>query len=149
MKKKKSWVFGGYFYKILSNMGQSIIFQMQIFNKHLNMTKYRNLGGNFYKIIKRTIWVKPYCMWYNFFRKPLNTKKYMSFRLKFLLGSWKDNGGQTVLPIDQNFLEILKKIQQQTICVFYKNWSIFSKTTLWVNTYCPWFKFFKRCLKRK
>ena len=90
-------------------------------------------------------------------KKLLNTKKCMSFRLKFLLDPWKNNiwdpwknnRGQSVLPLGQNLLEILKKIQQRTIFVFYKSWSNFSETTVWVNLYCRWFKFFKRCLKQK
>ena len=91
------------------------------------------------------------------FKKILDFKKYMNFKLKFLLDPWKDNiwdpwkvnRGQTVLPFGQNLLEILKKIQQWTICAFYKSWSNFSKTTVWVNPHCPQFKFFKRCLKHK
>ena len=66
-------------------MGQIVMSQMQIFNKHLNTKKYRTLGKNFYKILKKTIWVKPYCPRYNCFLKLLNTKKYISFRLTFLL----------------------------------------------------------------
>ena len=31
-------------------MGQTIMSQMQIFNKPLNTKKYGSLGGNFYKI---------------------------------------------------------------------------------------------------
>ena len=127
------------------NMGQTVMSQMQIFNKHLNTKKYRSLFGNFYKILKRTIWVKPYCPWYNVLRKLLNTTKYLSFRMKLLLDpgkddiwdTWKDNRGQTVLLLGQNFLELLKKNQQQTTSVSYKSWSIFSNMTVWVNLYCP------------
>ena len=87
-----------------------------------------------------------------FFRKLLNSKKYMSFRLKFLLDCgkgniwdpWKGNRGQTVLPFGQNFLELLKKkINSKPYVFFHKSWSIFSKTTVWINLYCPWFKFQK------
>ena len=49
------------------NMSQTVMSQMQSFNKRLNMKKYRSLGGNFCKILKKTIWVKLYCPWYNFF----------------------------------------------------------------------------------
>ena len=129
------------------NMGQTIMSQIQI-NKRLNTKKYRSLGEDVYKILKRTIWVKPYCPWV--FRKLLNTKRYMSFRLKFLLdpgkdniwNPWKDNKGETALPLGQNFLEILKKFQQWIICVLI----FFSKAIVWVNPYCLWFKLFKRCL---
>ena len=63
-----------------------------------------------------------------FLKELLNTKKYMSFRLKFLLDPWKDNIWdpwkdnriQAILPLGQNLLEILKKIQQRTIFFFIK-----------------------------
>ena len=42
----------------------------------------------------------------------------------------------------------MKNIQKRTIFVFYKSWPNFSKMTVWVNLYCPWFKFFKRYLNR-
>ena len=32
-------------------MGQTVMSQMQIFNKRLNTKKYRSLGGNFYKTL--------------------------------------------------------------------------------------------------
>ena len=48
------------FIKIL-DMAQTAMFQIQFFNKSLNTKRYMRLGGEFYKILERTIWVKPYC----------------------------------------------------------------------------------------
>ena len=31
----------------------------------------------------------------------------------------------------------------QTICEFGKDWSKFTKWTLWINPYCPWLKIFQ------
>ena len=31
----------------------------------------------------------------------------------------------------------------QTICEFDKDWSKFTKWTIWINTYCPCLEFFK------
>ena len=83
------------------NMGQAVMFQIQFFNERLNTEKYPDwkkntkkytrLAGNFYKILEKTIWVNPFCPWYNFSTKLLKTKVYKSFRWKFASDSWKDN----------------------------------------------------------
>ena len=65
-------------------MGQIVMSQMQFFNQHLSTS----FGGNLYKVLERTIWVKPYCprekllinVW-----TPRNEAKW-----KFVLYPWKD-----------------------------------------------------------
>ena len=87
----------------------------------------------------------------------------MGFRWIFVY-PWKDN----VRSVKQQYIRSLKgwyesnymaswsefakyigKIQHKAICIFfYKSWSFFYKKTVWINPYCPWFKFFKWCLKQ-
>ena len=52
-------------------MGQTVMSQMEIFNKRLTTKKYMNLGGNFYEILKR---VKPYLSLIQIFQKVLEAE---------------------------------------------------------------------------
>ena len=52
--------------------------------------------------------------------------KFNSFRLKFLLDPWKEN----IWDPWKDIRNIEKKNQQRTICVFYRSWANFSKTTI-------------------
>ena len=94
------------------------------------------------KIILRTIWVKLYWLWFSFFN---------TFEIKLLWAfdetSFKnlmDNMAQIVLfvlPFDQNLLETTAK--------FTMGWIICEFDKLWINSYCPWLKFFKNTSSSK
>ena len=145
--KKKAFDGNLYNFKIL---GRTIWIKPQcprcsFFNKHLSTS----FGGNSYKALERTIWVKPHCPANSFLINVWEHQEIYEVSWKFVLDPWKRHICQTALPLGQNLLKKIGKIQQQVICVFYNSWSNFSKRTVWVNPYCPWFIFLKRCLKQK
>ena len=85
-------------------MGQTVMSQIQIFNKRLNTKKYRSLGGNFYRILKRTICVKPYSI---FSKDAGNRNKIRTFdgNLQRILERTIWVGLYYLLKIDENFVK--------------------------------------------
>ena len=104
-------------------MDQTVMSQMRFFKKHLRTS----FGGNSYKALERTIWVKPHCPANSFLINVWEHQEIYEVSWKFVLDPWKRHICQTALPLGQNLLKKTGKIQQQVICVFYNSWSNFLK----------------------
>ena len=139
------WAFSGNLYKIFGKAiwVQTIMYQIQFFNKHLNTKKYPRIGGNFYKILERTIQAKLYCPWYNSlinFWTPKNIwaeggNLYLILEktIYMILESRQLYG----LNTDQNLLEMLEKYKKEPHMFFIKVTQIFLKGQYWSTHIIP------------
>ena len=88
-------------------MGQTVMSQMQIFNKRLNMNRYKSLGGK-----------KPYYLWFQVFQKMLETEIKYEFWSKFTKNPWEDNMGWTVFTFWRLMKILWKDNMDQTALSF-------------------------------
>ena len=65
---------------------------------------------------------------------------------------WRQHGSSHIVCI-VSWLEFARNIAKfnadQTICNVDKNWSKFTKWTIWISLYCLWLKFFKNISSNK
>ena len=67
---------------------------IQFFNKFLTPKNILALGEHLYKILEKTIWVKPYCPWQNFLNTFLIKKELLMeicITIKSLYGQYESN----------------------------------------------------------
>ena len=119
-------------------MGQTVMSQIQLFNKRLKSKKYMKLGRNFYKLLQRIFTIFLINFW-----KP----KY----IRVLIWNFYQILERTIYKILErtiwvklhvpwsNLLGILEKFNSEFYLTYQKTWPNFSKRTVWVNLYCSWF----------
>ena len=93
---------------------QTIMSQMQFFNKQLSTS----FGGNSYKALERTIWVKPHFRANSFLINIWEHQEIYEFSWKSVLDLWKRHLCQTVLPLGQNLLVKLEKYNNKSFMFF-------------------------------
>ena len=102
-------------------------------------------------IILRAIWVKFCCLWFSFWNA-FETEDSMSLWwnvMKTLCGQYGSNHIVRIVSWLEFARNIAKFNIDRTICNLDKEWSKFTKWTIWISPYCPWLKFFKNISSSK
>ena len=103
------------------------------------------------KIILRTIWFKLCCLQFNFlnaFEIENSMSLWWNF-IKILYGQYGSNRIVHIVSWSEFARNIVKFNIDRSICDLDKDWPKFTKCTIWINTYCPWLKFFKNISSSK
>ena len=102
-------------------------------------------------IISRAIWVK-FCYLQFSFLNAFKIENSMSLWwniIKTLSGQYGSNCIVCIISWLEFARNIAKFNINQTICNVDKDWSKFTKRTIWISPYCPWLKFFKNISSSK
>ena len=102
-------------------------------------------------IILRIIWVKFCYHWFSFLNafEIENTMSLWWNVIKTLCGQYESNCIACIISWLEFARNIAKFNIDWTICNVDKDWSKFTKSTIWISPYCPWLKLFKNISSSK
>ena len=112
-----------FFNKILTQKNMLSLKRQDSWKAHCPTNSF---DENLYKILEKTIWVKPHWPTNSFLINVWQHQEIYEVNWKFVLDSWKrhiqdpwkDNMGQTALSVGQNLLEVLEKYNNEPYVFF-------------------------------